>query len=568
VVSNLAPDPFCIRLIWRGKKYRVGVTLRTAYDVILRGGFVVDGTGNPWFKSDVAVKDGKIAKVGNLGSNISEITVEVDRMAVSPGFIDMHSHSDFMLWVSPASNEKIRQGVTTELIGNCGSSAAPLMGVAEEDAKRSVNELLGGSSEKMPIWSTLSGYFDQLERQGIAVNVATLVGHSTVRKCVLGYENRDPTESELNQMKRLVVQGMMDGAFGISTGLIYPPGCYAETSELIELCRVAGGHGGIYATHIRNESDALLEAVKEAIEIGKKAGLPVHISHHKAAGRLNWGKVNETLKMIEEARGAGLDVTFDVYPYTAGCSWSLSHMLPQWIYEGGVEKLVERLKNPEIRERIKKEISESRTVSPLIKHGEWQSILVASVKSQENKQFEGRSISEISRSKRVDPLDCLLDLIVQEEDEITGIFFLMGQDDVRNVISHRVSMIGSDSVPRRKSGFVHPRNYGTFPRVIRRYVNEMGSITFEDAVRKMTSFPAQRLGIGDRGLIREDTWADIVVFDPQSIADRATYEDPFQFPTGIEYVLVNGVMTVEKGKYTGALAGKVLRKCIGTSETT
>mgnify|MGYP001073393744 CR=1 FL=1 len=534
--------------------------MTSSLDVIVRGGWIIDGTGNPWFKSDVAVKGGRISKVGHLGSDMGELIIDAEKMAVSPGFLDMHSHSDFMLWVNPTSDYKIRQGVTSEVIGNCGSSAAPLIGEAKEDAERSVNELPGGGPEKMPRWSTLSEYLNHLERQGTTVNVATYIGHSTVRKCVLGYENRKPTESELNEMKGLVAQGMVDGAFGISTGLIYPPGCFADTSELIELCKVVARYGGIYVSHIRNESDLLIEAVKEAIEIGRKSGLPVHISHHKAAGRLNWRKVKETLWIIEELRREGSDVTCDVYPYTAGCSWSLSHMLPKWVSEGGTKKLVERLRDPEIRRRIREDISEDKTVSPLVKHGEWESIMVASVTSEENKRFEGRSVAEISKARGIDPMDCLFDLMIQEEDEITGIFFLMEEDDVSTVIKHPVSMIGSDSVPPKKTGLVHPRNYGTFPRVIKRYVHEKGILTLEEAVRKMASYPAQRLGIRDRGLIREGMWADMVIFDPKKISDKATYEDPFQYPDGIEYVFVNGALTIKKGGYTGALAGKVLRR--------
>jgi len=533
--------------------------LTTKFDTVLQGGFVVDGAGNPWFRADVGLKGGKIMKVGNLGSDTAQVTMEVDNLVVSPGFMDMHSHSDFMLWVDPASDPKIRQGVTTEVIGNCGSSAAPLVGEAREDAERRINELPSGGPEKMPKWSTLSEYLDHLQGQGVVVNVATYVGHSTVRECVLGYEDRRPAESELNEMRALVAQGMADGAFGISTGLIYPPGCYADTRELIELCRVVARYGGIYASHIRDEADLLTKALEEAIDIGKKTNLPVHISHHKAAGRLNWGKVRETLRMIEESRSEGLDITCDVYPYIAGCSWSLSHMLPKWVSDGGPKQLVKRLEDPEVRGRIKGEIEKDKTVSPLLKHGEWESIVVASVKTEENKRFEGKSIAQISKARKIDPLDCLFDLMIQEEDEITGIFFLMDEDDVSTVIEHPASMIGSDSVPPKKTGFVHPRNYGTFPCVIRRYVREKGILTLEEGVRKMTSFPAQRLGIRDRGLIREGMWADLVVFDPEKISDKATYEDPFQYAEGIRYVFVNGTLTVDNGRYTGALAGKVLR---------
>ena len=529
------------------------------FDVILSGGLVVDGSGNPWFRADVGVRDGKIVKIGRLKESQAEEVIDARGLVVAPGFIDIHSHSDLTLWVNPKLDNKIMQGVTTEVVGNCGTSAAPLTGEALEETERFIEGLPGGAGRR-PGWSTLAEYHNQLEDQGVPVNVATLIGHSTVRMCVMGCRRGPPSDSEMDEMKTLVAQGMEDGAFGVSTGLIYAPGCYAETSEIIELAKVSAEYGGIYVTHIRNEGAHLYEAVMEALGVGKQAGLPVHISHHKASGRLNWGKVKVSLKIIEEARRNGVDVTCDVYPYTAGCSWCLSPVLPRWVSEGGVEAMVERLKEPEVRERIRRQVREGVEVSPLLELGEWGSIIVAAVKTEQNRRFEGKSIAEIAEMRGVDPLDCILDLIVEEEDEITGLFFTMNEEDVRHVIKHPISMIGSDSVPQRKSGLIHPRSYGTFPRVIRRYVNEAKTLTLEEAVRKMTSAPTQRLGLRDRGLIREGFWADITIFNPRTIRDEATYEDPYRHPVGIEYVLVNGVVTVEKGRYNGALAGKVLKR--------
>jgi len=376
----------------------------------------------------------------------------------------------------------------------------------------------------------------------------------------MGFKDEEPTKSEIEEMKELVAQSMDEGALGLSTGLIYPPGCYAKTHELIELSKVVAKYGGVYSSHIRNEGNLLLQSVLEAIEVGRKSGVPVHISHHKASGMLNWGKVRASLSLMVEARRQGLDVTCDVYPYTAGCSWCLSPLLPRWVSEGGVSTMIDRLKRRDVRERIRRQVALGMDVSPLLELGDWKSILIAAVKTEKNKCFEGKSIADIANITGKDPLDCLIDLIIEEEDEVTGFFFTMCEEDVKYVITHPLSMIGSDSVPPRRTGLVHPRNYGTFPRVINKYVNTEGVLTLEEAVRKMTSAPAQRLGLRDRGLIREGFWADIVVFNPRTIRDTATYKEPYRYPVGIEYVFVNGTLVVESGKFNGAMPGKVIRR--------
>ncbi|HIE14174.1 TPA: D-aminoacylase, partial [Candidatus Bathyarchaeota archaeon] len=392
------------------------------YDLILSGGIIVDGSGNPWFKADVGIKDGKIAKIGKIPCSKADKHIDVAGLVLAPGFIDIHSHSDMILWTKPELDCKIRQGITTEVVGNCGSSAAPLYGEAYEEAEKFIENLPGGS-EKKPFWSTISEYLQALKEQGVPVNVATLIGHSTVRTCVMGFRDDDPSRSEMNEMKELVDQGMKDGAFGLSTGLIYAPGCYAKTSELIALSKVVADHGGIYVSHVRNEGNKLLQSIWEAIEIGRKAGLPIHISHHKASGVMNWGKVRISLSLMEEVRREGIDVTCDVYPYTAGCSWCLSHILPRWISEGGVTEMIRRLKKRGVRERIRRQIEQGVDVSPLLELGEWDSIIIAAVKSEKNRNVEGMSLAEISRLKGMDPLDCIFDLIIDEEDEITGFFF-------------------------------------------------------------------------------------------------------------------------------------------------
>lgn len=530
------------------------------YDILVKNGKVVDGTGNPWFKADIGIKNGRIADVGTLTSNAEKV-IDASNMVVCPGFIDMHSHSDLELLINNYAESKVRQGVTTEVIGNCGVSGAPLN-----------DELKGNFRKENPIldeaglalnWSTMEEYFKTLEKGGLSVNVAALVGHANVRVCVMGYENRPPTKKELEEMKKVTEESVKAGAFGLSTGLIYPPSSYADTSEIIELAKVVAKYDGIYASHIRGEdAPRLIESVREAIKIGESAGVSVQISHHKAHGKLAWGKVNTTLRMIEEARERGVQVTCDVYPYTAA-SFGLSALLPPEAHEGGIPKMIERLKNSKWRKRIRKEMIEGlpKWPSPFLTAG-WDSIMIAF--SSRHPEYEGRMISEICSSLNVDPFDFVFNLLIEEEASVQVVRFTMREGDVCTVLSHPVSMVGSDASICATYGFLskgkpHPRAYGTFPRVFKRYVNELGVLRLEEAVRKMTSFPACKLKLFDRGVIRASMWADLVVFDLKEISDEATYADPHKYPKGIEYVIVNGEIVIEKGKHRKVLPGKVLR---------
>jgi len=522
------------------------------FDVIVNNGYLVDGTGNPWYKTDIGVKRGKVWEIGDLSSEDANRIVDAWGLVVCPGFIDIHSHSEYSLLVNPKAESKIRQGVTTEVNGNCGDSPAPIEGIAAEEAEE----------YKLDIdWSTLGEYLDRLERQGIALNVAQLVGHGTIRTAVMGHANRKPTSKELDRMKGLVAQAMEDGAFGMSTGLYYLPGGFADTEEVIELCRVVARYGGIYTSHIRGEGDPLIEAVAEAIQIGERANIPVQISHHKACGIENWGKVKKTLRMMEEARSKGVDVTCDVYPYEA-CGADLVSMVPNWAHEGGVDKLRERLKDPKNRERIKKEMLEGLPGwESCVKQSGWGRIMVIGWK--EHTEFEGKTIAEIADVKGVDPFDLTFDLIVKKESpELVDM--AMNEKDVCDVVKHPLSMIGSDGWALAPYGVLgksktHPRSYGTHPRILGKYVREEKILPLEEAIRKMTSLPAQKLGLRDRGMIREGVWADVVIFDPKRVVDEGTYEDAHRYPKGVEYVLVNGEVVVEKGEHTGALPGKVLR---------
>jgi len=527
---------------------------------------VIDGSGNPWFRCDVGIEKGKIAALDNLASDSADTTIDAKNMVVCPGFIDMHSHSDFTLLINPLAESKIRQGVTTEVVGNCGTSGAPLNNLLKEDMLKTMPIL---SEAKLELsWSSLSQYAKLMEKKGVALNVAPLVGNSNIRVFVLGFENRRPSEDELKEMKKILAQALKAGAFGLSSGLIYPPSCYADTNELVELAKVVAQFGGIYTSHIRGEGITLITAVNEAIEIGRRARVPVEISHHKASGKANWGKIKQTLRMMERAREEGVDVTCDVYPYTAG-STGLDALLPPTVYEGGVEKLIERLRDPKTRRQIKKEMMRTSEEGGSKSLGmlEWDNIRISYCKG--HPELEGRNIEEITREKGVDPYEFVFDLLIEEKASVGIVLFTMREEDMHYVLRHHLSMVGSDSSTQAPYGVLrkgkpHPRTYGTFPRILGRYAREKRLLTLENAVRKMTSLPAQKLKLRDRGLIKEGVWADVVIVDPKRVIDKASYEEPHNYPEGIEYVLVNGELVIKKRRHTKALPGRVLRRHLRT----
>jgi N-acyl-D-amino-acid deacylase len=531
------------------------------FDIIIKNAHVIDGTGTQRFKADIGIEDSKIVKIGNLQSEKAAQVIDASGLTASPGFIDMHSHSDLTLLINPKAESKIRQGITTEVIGNCGSSAAPLNEILREEIRKTTPIVEEAGLELD--WSTMKEYLERLEKQGTAVNVVPLVGHGSIRVCIMGHDNRAPTEAELEEMKQTLAQAMKEGAFGMSTGLIYPPGCYAKTDELIELSKVVAKFKGIYASHIRGEGDTLFNSVKEAIKIGEKAKVPVEISHHKAGGKTNWGKVKKTLKMMDEARARGIDVTCDVYPYTAG-SFGLASMLPPWAHEGGSKKLLERLGDQKIREKLRKEMREGTPSWPSpLKAAGWDATFIA--RSKGHPEFEGKSIEEITSSIDVDPFEFAFDLLIEENASVSVVRFAMCEEDVQTVLQYPFSMIGTDSSAVAPYGVLsqgkpHPRGYGAFPRVLGKYVRERKILTLEKAIHKMTWLPAQKLRLRDRGLIKEGMYADITIFNPEIVIDKADYAEPHRYPKGIEYVLVNGKVVIERNEHTGALAGKVLRK--------
>jgi N-acyl-D-amino-acid deacylase len=518
------------------------------FDLVIKDGKVLDGTGNPWFKADVAVAKGRIMELGDLGTDADRV-VGAEGLVVAPGFIDAHSHSDLMLIAEPEARQKIMQGITTEVIGQDGLGEAPIREELVEDWRRYLSGLNGDPDIEWG-WRSFGEYLDVLEKARSATNVAVLVGHGNLRLLAMGMENRSPTSSELEEMKQILSTSLREGACGMSTGLIYPPCVYAGTGELTELCSVVAINGGVFVVHMRNEGDRLFESIEEVTAIGKESGVPVQISHFKASGERNWGKVVDALGLLEKAREGGVDMTVDQYPYVAGSTF-LSSLLPVWMHEGGTQKMLDRLGDAEIRRRLIEEMVEGE-------RGEdwgWDNVIVTSVKTEVNKLFEGKNLEQIGEERRQDPLEALFDLVLEEENAATMVSFSMSEENVRTVMCSPLQMVCTDGIVL---GRPHPRVYGSFPRVLGRYVRE-GVLRLEEAMRKMTSLPAQRFGLLDRGLIKPGMSADITVFDPETVIDTATYEDPISFPKGIEYVIVNGEVTVERGELTGCRNGKILR---------
>ncbi|MEN8262202.1 MAG: D-aminoacylase [Nitrospirota bacterium] len=519
---------------------------------LIKGGIVIDGADDNSVpvKADVAI-DGSIVKhVGDLSRMSSDNIIDAEGMCVCPGFIDAHAHSDFVILADGRAEGKICQGITTEINGNCGMSAAPLLGLAQEQRENEFNEL--NIKER---WSTLEEYFDLLQARSFALNFLTLAGHGNIRASVAGYSDRVLSESEMNTACSLLTDAMKSGARGFSTGLIYPPGVFAGTSEIIGLAREAVKLNGIYTTHMRSEGDNLLESVEETIKIAAESGIRVHISHLKTSGEENWSKLEGVLEIIDEAHQKGLAVTCDRYPYIAG-STDLDAVLPAWTFEGGHKKEIERLKND--RENIADEI---RRLYP--DPSCWDKIVISSVITEKNRWMEGKSISEICGSLNKDPLVFLFEVLIEEDLDVGAIFFSMNEDNLMTILKQPYCMIGSDSTARSFRGITakgkpHPRGFGTFPRVIRKYVNEQKILTLENAIHKMTGLPARTFNISMRGVIRKGYFADVVVFDPEKISDVAEYQNPFQEPEGILHVFVNGVPVVLDGELTGALPGRIL----------
>jgi N-acyl-D-amino-acid deacylase len=531
---------------------------RASFDTVIINGHIIDGTGSPWYSGDVGIRDGKIAAIGKLSDFPRKQTIDAAGKVVAPGFIDMLGQSELTILVDPRLPSKIFQGITTEVTGE-GNSIAPLNDAIIQSDRAGYDHY-----HITPDWRTYRQYFARLEKQGIGINVADYVGATQVRRMVLGDDDKQPTPEQLEQMKALVRDAMKDGAVGVSTSLQYPPAPYAKTDELIALAAEGGKFGGIYASHIRDEGDAVLQAIDEALRIGREAKVPVEIWHIKAAGKNNWGRMPEIVAKINAARAAGADVSADTYAYTAWFN-DFSAFIPPWAHDGGTAKLVERLKDPATRARIRKDL--------LTPHGDWDNewqeipgpdaIMIGAVENPKLLPLQGKRLSEIARLWNKDPIDALCDFLI--EDPSTGVaVFGMSQPDVTLALQQPWVSVDNDSEGTSPEGILgqahpHPRAYGTFPRVLAKYVREDKALSLEDAIRKFSALPAQRMRFTDRGVLKAGMWADVVIFDPATVRDRATFDDPNQLSEGMEYVLVNGTPVIAEGKMTGVLPGKVLR---------
>ncbi len=529
------------------------------YDLIIEHGRVVDGTGAPWYAADIGIRSGRIAAIGRLGRAKAKQRIDAANRIVAPGFIDMLGQSELTLLVDPSAPSKIFQGITTEITGE-GESVAPVnAAIAREDAARYAHLQVKRD------WSDFTGYFARLERQGIGINLASYVGATTVREMVIGYADRAATPGELEQMKGLVAEAMRQGAVGVSSALEYAPAPYASTDELIALSRAAAEYGGIYATHMRSEQEAIMAALEETIRIGREAQIPVEIWHLKAGGVNNFGLMPEIVARIERARAAGVDIAADTYAYPAWAN-DLSAFIPPWAHDGGDAQLVERLKDPAVRARLKQELASVSTDWD----NEWQSVAgpeaiqISTVLNPKLAALQGRTLSEIARSRGTDPMDTLFDILIEDSAKTEVAVFAMSEPDIALAAVQPWVSFCNDSSATAPDGllgreFPHPRAYGTFPRVLRKYVREERRLRLEEAIRKFTSLPASRLRLNERGVLKTGMWADIVVFDPQAITDRATFADPKQLSVGMQWVLVNGVPVVAAGAATRALPGQVLR---------
>src|SRR5947207_6002943 len=530
-----------------------------AYDLIIRNGRVIDGTGRPVFNADLAIKNDRIARIGNLRGAKAKREIDARGQIVAPGFIDMLGQSEQYVLIDPRAMSKVMMGVTTEITGE-GESIAPINDrilKEQEDFNRRFNLTVD--------WRTFDQYFNRLEKQGTGINLGTFVGATQVREYVIGYDDRPPTPAELQQLQKLVADAMKDGALGVSTSLQYVPARFAKTDEIVELAKVAHQYGGIYITHQRSEANAIDDSMKEVFEIARRAHIPVEIWHFKTAYKKNWGRMPEMLSRIATARRQGLKITANVYPYVAG-STSLTACLPPWALEGGTDKMIARLKDTATRERLKKEVTtDSKDWENIyLGSGGPSGILIGSVVNRDLESWQGKRLSEIASAQNKDPLDALFDFIIADRGQTGAIFFMMSEADMNAALKSPLVSICTNSSARATDGPLagsksHPRGWGTYPRILGHYVRDLHLMPLELAIHKMTGLPASNVGLPQRGLIREGYFADLTIFDPQTVIDRATFEEPNQYPVGINFVIVNGQVEVDNGQRTPTQGGRVLR---------
>ena len=529
-------------------------------DILIKNATVVDGSGAPRYEADVAVEGNRIVAIGPLPDARAELVVDAAGLVVSPGFIDMHSHADLTLPFGPTAPSLVHQGITTAVVGMCGLSAAPLLDETRAQVTATMDAWVAQMGPKLPIpwseWSSFGEFLEYLRRTGISMNIVPLVGQGMVRSAVMGFADGAASPAQVAAMQKLVARAMDEGAFGISTGLIYPPGSYASTAELIEVTRPVGERGGYYFSHIRGEGETLLEAVSEAVRIGREAGAAVEVGHFKATGRANWDKLPQAIAILERARAEGLDVTADTYTYTAGSTTVLS-LLPEWAQEGGRDATLQRLSDSATRRAM----SDSMRTGGGHGDVDWADIMIGSCAARP--EYQGHTVAPLAEELGRSAHDVVFDVLLESELEASMFTFQISPDNVKVKLRHPAIMIGTDSfgfaaTGPMHQGVPHPRNYGVYPRLLGRYVREERVLSLEEAVWKSTGFPAQKLRLSDRGLVKSGYQADLVIFDPDTIVDRATFQDPHQYPAGIAYVIVGGEVVVHDNVHTGARPGNVL----------
>lgn len=539
------------------------------FDIIIHNGKIVDGSGQKAYPADIGIENCRITEISPGLEAETRETIDADGRVVCPGFIDMHSHSDFTLLVHPGAESKIRQGVTTELVGNCGGSPAPVPEERFDDFMQYMTGL-GGFYQKVLApedwkWKTLAQFYEELENNGVAVNLAPLVGHSTLRSAVMGYQSGPPSPDQLKRLKYLLEKELGLGAFGLSTGLIYHPGAFANREELTELAKVVRSYGGIYTTHMRSEGKYLVEAIDEALYVGEKSGASVEISHMKCEVPANWGKAQKALSRIDRSRDKGNRIDFDQYPYRA-YQCGLLEVFPTWAKENGADRMIAVLKDKELRNKVIKDMTQSPYDWDNPMDGlKWDQIRLNGFNQENNQELEGQTVARIAEKLAMAPLEAVFRLFEDEQGGLSMIVFSMNEKEVIEIMQHPAGMIGSDGCAVAPYGLtgsrkVHPRFYGTYPRILGRYVREKQVLTLEQAIYKMTGRPARKLQLKDRGLLNKGYHADIVVFDENQITDTATFENPHQYPRGIHHVLVNGQPVIANGEHTGRLPGKVLKR--------
>jgi N-acyl-D-amino-acid deacylase len=533
-----------------------GCTKARDFDLVIKGGAILDGMGNEKRTGDIGISGEFVEYIGKIPVTRGMSVIDAEGLTVTPGFIDAHDHTDVGLLVNPKAESHIHQGITTVVSGNCGSSPFPVPDVLYEKSRQELKSLYDIDLS----WRDIGGFLSEIEKRGTALNYSTFLGHGTLRGTVVGFNDEAPEEDEIKRMQALIKQNIQSGALGLSSGLEYAPGSYADTSELISLCKAVGECGGLYATHMRDEGDFLLESLEEAITIAREAGVLLQISHLKCAYPRNWGKLEKALEKIEQAKNQGVDVFCDRYPYTAGATGLSSFNFPLWAHQGTTDDFLKRLKDPSLEFQFREHLKEREE-----KMGSWDKVLVSSVATEKNRQFEGKSILECMKLTGKDAFQFMRDLLIEERDQVGMVLFMMNEENLKKILAHPLVGVGCDSsamAPYGKlsGGKPHPRGYGSFPRILGKYIMDEKIVPLPDMIKKITSLPAKRFGFKKRGCLEKGYYADIVLFDEKTVKDMATYEDPHRYPEGIEFVIVNGEVVVNRGEHTGRLPGKILKK--------